>query len=261
MDLNQIMDIPSPPSSPTTDSLQKLDDGPVRIRVVVQPEDVQVKRVGRASCIEPEIKLCIESETEYPIAVTINAYLKVLGKDDKHKFILLRKSDEILLSKTHRREIVPMKLRFLKNIKVQVLKRNLGVARPEASVVFQAVTRLNEVQASTSTTHFAIISDPRYLDEVKKRRASERFDEDEEAVGSSASMESPHHPPSMEMYSLPSASPEDSDDAYVPPTPRRVVSPKRRRTIKVDPYPIEPSSPPRGMCKCLLFLGLDFMWT
>lgn len=175
-------------------------ESPIKIRIVVQPDDVQVKRVGRASCIEPEIKVCLESDPPYPYPVILNAYLKVLGKDNKHKLILLRKSDEITFSKAHRREIVNMKLRFLKTIKVQVLKRNLGVTRPEASIVFEAVTRHNEVLASTTTTHFAIISDPRYLDEVKKRRALERNDDG-------------YHSP-------------DSDDSYEPPMKR---GPKRRR--------------------------------
>jgi len=146
----------------------------IRLRIVVQPDDVQVKRVGRASCIEPEIKVCIESDNSENTIITLNAYLKVLGKDNKHKMILLRKSDEIAVSsRTHRREIIPLKLRFLKTMKVQVLKRNLGVARPEASIVFEAVNTLNQVVAAASTSHFAIISDPRYLDEVKKRRATE----------------------------------------------------------------------------------------
>jgi len=215
----------------TQDEMQRLDEGPLRIRVMVQPEDVQVKRVGRASCIEPEIKLCLESDAPYPIAVTINAYLKVLGKDDKHKFILLRKSDEILLSKAHKREIVPMRLRFLKNIKVQVLKRNLGVARPEASVVFEAVTHHNEIQASTSTTYFAIISDPRYLDEVKKRRACERIDDEDHAD---------HLPDIHGDYPT---TPE-SDEAYVPP--RNVQKdPKRRRTIKSEDDSSSCTTPPQ----------------
>jgi len=145
-----------------------------KIRVLVQPNDVQVKRVGRASCIEPDIKLCVEMDTTYPKTIAVNAYLKVLGKDNKHKLILLRKSDDITFSKTHKREIIGMKLRFLKTIKVQVLKRNLGVSRPEASIVFEAVSKQNEYEGACSTTNFAIISDPRYLDEVKHRRASER---------------------------------------------------------------------------------------
>lgn len=140
----------------------------------MQPNDVQVKRVGRASCIEPDVKLCVELDTPYPRTIAVNAYLKVLGKDNKHKLILLRKSDDITFTKTHKREIIGMKLRFLKTIKVQVLKRNLGVSRPEASIVFEAVSKENEFEATCSTSHFAIISDPRYLDEVKHRRASER---------------------------------------------------------------------------------------
>jgi len=181
------------------------ETGDVRIRIVVQPDDVQVKRVGRASCIEPDIKVCIESDIPYPSTLTINSYLKVLGKDNKHKMILLRKSDEILLTKTHRREIISMKLRLLKTIKVQVLKRNLGVSRPEASIVLEAVNNQNEVVATTSTTHFAIISDPRYLDEVKKRRAIERNEDG---------------------FQTP-----DSDEPYEPPTKK---SPKRRRTARTE---------------------------
>jgi len=147
-----------------------------KLKVLVQPNDVQVKRVGRASCIEPDIKLCVELDTNVPKTIAINAYLKVLGKDNKHKLILLRKSDDITFTKTHKREIIGMKLRFLKTIKVQVLKRNLGVSRPEASIVFEAVSKQNESEGQASTTNFAIISDPRYLDEVKHRRASERND-------------------------------------------------------------------------------------
>jgi len=114
-------------------------------------------------------------DTQTPKTIAVNAYLKVLGKDDKHKLILLRKSDDITFTKTHKREIICMKLRFLKTIKVQVLKRNLGVSRPEASIVFEAVgSKQNEYEGACSTNHFAIISDPRYLDEVKHRRASER---------------------------------------------------------------------------------------
>jgi hypothetical protein len=113
-------------------------------------------------------------DTPYPKTIAVNAYLKVLGKDNKDKLILLRRSDDITFTKTHKREIIGMKLRFLKNIKVQVLKRNLGVSRPEASIVFEAVGRENEFEGACSTSHFAIISDPRYLDEVKHRRASER---------------------------------------------------------------------------------------
>jgi len=52
----------------------------------------------------------------------------------------------------------------------------LYVSRPEASIVFEAVSKENEFEGTCSTTHFAIISDPRYLDEVKHRRASERND-------------------------------------------------------------------------------------
>lgn len=144
-------------------------DSDFRIKVLVQPDAVQVKRVGRASCIEPELKVSLESDATYPQAITLNAYLKVLGKDNKHKLILLRKSDELNMTKSHRREMVNMKLRFLKTIKVQVLKRNLGVARPEASIIFEAVNRHGEVLATMSTNYFAIISDPRYLDDVKKR--------------------------------------------------------------------------------------------
>jgi len=165
------------PPSPTA-SLEVCSNGraeEAKLRVLVQPNDVQVKRVGRASCIEPDIKLCVEMDTQYPRTIAVNAYLKVLGKDNKHKLILLRKSDDITFTKTHKREIICMKLRFLKTIKVQVLKRNLGVSRPEASIVFEAVgSKLNEFEGACSTNHFAIISDPRYLDEVKHRRASER---------------------------------------------------------------------------------------
>jgi hypothetical protein len=139
------------------------------------------------------------------MSVTLNAYLKVLGKDNKHKMILLRKSDEVIMTKVHRREVISMKLRFLKTIKVQVLKRNLGVARPEASVVFEAVNRHGEVLATMSTSHFAIISDPRYLDEVKKRRVGERSD-----------------------------IPESDDDSYQPPTMRKGI--KRRRLTTVGEY-------------------------
>lgn len=148
-----------------------------KLKVLVQPNDVQVKRVGRASCIEPDIKLCVEMDTNVPKTIAVNAYLKVLGKDNKHKLILLRKSDDITFTKTHKREVIGMKLRFLKTIKVQVLKRNLGVSRPEASIVFEAVSKQNESEGHASTTNFAIISDPRYLDEVKHRRASERNDQ------------------------------------------------------------------------------------
>jgi len=161
--------------------------------------------VGRASCIEPELKVCLESDALYPIAVTLNAYLKVLGKDNKHKMILLAKSKEMMMTKVHRREIVNMKLRFLKTIKVQVLKRNLGVARPEASVVFEAVNRHGEVLAAMSTTNFAIISDPRYLVEVKKRRVGER-------AGDTA---------------------DSDEDTYLPPTRRGT---KRRRFSAVGEY-------------------------
>jgi len=98
----------------------------------------------------------------------------VMGKDNKHKMILLRKSDEILMTKVHRRETLSMKLRFLKTIKVQVLKKNMGVARPEASIVFEVVNRHGEILATTSSSHFVIISDPRYLDEVKKREVNKR---------------------------------------------------------------------------------------
>jgi len=115
-------------------------------------------------------------DTNIPKTIAVNAYLKVLGKDNKHKLILLRKSDDITFTKTHKREIIGMKLRFLKTIKVQVLKRNLGVSRPEASIVFEAVSKHNESEGQASTSNFAIISDPRYLDEVKHRRASERND-------------------------------------------------------------------------------------
>jgi hypothetical protein len=148
------------------------------------------------------------------MSVTLNAYLKVLGKDNKHKMILLRKSDEVIMTKVHRREVISMKLRFLKTIKVQVLKRNLGVARPEASVVFEAVNRHGEVLATMSTSHFAIISDPRYLDEVKKRRVGERSD-----------------------------IPESDDDSYQPPTMRKGI--KRRRLTTVGEYegPLNSGSP------------------
>jgi len=94
-----------------------------------------------------------------------------------------------------------MKLRFLKTIKVQVLKRNLGVARPEASVVFEVVNRHGEVLSTVSTSHFAIISDPRYLDEVKKRRVGERTGDTAES---------------------------DDDDLYQPPVRRDI---KRRRLV------------------------------
>jgi hypothetical protein len=180
----------------------------LHLKMLVQPDDVQVKRVGRASCIEPELKVCMESDALYPMSVTLNAYLKVLGKDNKHKMILLRKSDEVMMTKVHRREVISMKLRFLKTIKVQVLKRNLGVARPEASVVFEAVNRHGEVIATMSTSHFAIISDPRYLDEVKKRRVGEKGDHDGVEVS--------------------------DDDAYQPPTMRKVL--KRRRLQPVTEY-------------------------
>lgn len=156
--------------------IHQTQDNDLKIKVLVQPDDVQVKRVGRASCIEPELKVSLETDSLYPQTVVINAYLKVLGKDNKYKMILLRKSDEILMTKVHRRENINMKLRFLKTIKVQVLKRNLGVARPEASVVFEVVNRHGAVLSAQETTHFAIISDPRYLDEVKKRRVGERGD-------------------------------------------------------------------------------------
>jgi hypothetical protein len=113
-------------------------------------------------------------DTSFPKTIAVNAYLKVVGKDNKDKLILLRRSDDITFTKSHKREVIGMKLRFLKNIKVQVLKRNLGVSRPEASIVFEAVSKENEFEGTCSTSHFAIISDPRYLDEVKHRRASER---------------------------------------------------------------------------------------
>jgi hypothetical protein len=181
-----------------------------KLRVLVQPNDVQVKRVGRASCIEPDVKLCVEMDTPYPKTIAVNAYLKVVGKDNKDKLILLRRSDDITFSKTHKREVIGMKLRFLKNIKVQVLKRNLGVSRPEASIVFEAVSKENEFEGTCSTSHFAIISDPRYLDEVKHRRASERNE-------------------------------PLSDDEYQPV--RRI---KRRR---VDKLPEEPISPSFGLTR------------
>lgn len=195
-------------------SSQQHPESDLNIKMLVQPDDVQVKRVGRASCIEPELKVSLESEALYPMSVTLNAYLKVLGKDNKHKMILLRKSDEVMMTKVHRREVISMKLRFLKTIKVQVLKRNLGVARPEASVVFEAVNRHGEVIASVSTSHFAIISDPRYLDEVKKRRVGEKGD-----VADS------------------------DDDSYQPPTMRRGV--KRQRLSPVMEYegPVGADSP------------------
>jgi len=180
----------------------------IKLRIVVQPEDVQVKRVGRASCIEPDIKVCIESDAPFPNAITINAYLKVLGKDNRFKLILLRKSDEMVFTKAHRREVVTMKLRFLKTIKVQVLKRNLGVTRPEASIVFEAVNRHNEVLATVATTHFAIISDPRYLDEVKKRRAQERTDDGYQT-------------------------PDSSDESFELPSKRERGN-KRRRSMRID---------------------------
>lgn len=185
------------------DSPSAIMDGTVKIKVLVQPEDVQVKRVGRASCIEPDVRLCVECDSPFPTTVIINAYLKVLGRDSRHhKMILLRKSEDIVFTKTHRREIITMKLRFLKNIKVQVLKRNLGVSRPEAYVVFEAVNKQNELEGAGASSHFAIISDPRYLDEVKKRRATERTEEG-------------YHSP-------------DSDDPY---EPKRVN--KRRRVTKL----------------------------
>lgn len=172
------MNLPIVPHQPLlTPSAQPYDGGSreeTKLRVLVQPNDVQVKRVGRASCIEPDVKLCVEMDTPYPKTIAVNAYLKVVGKDNKDKLILLRRSDDITFSKTHKREIIGMKLRFLKTIKVQVLKRNLGVSRPEASIVFEAVGKENEFEGACSTSHFAIISDPRYLDEVKHRRASER---------------------------------------------------------------------------------------
>jgi len=173
------MNHPIVPQTPTTALPQasqpmETSNQETKLRVLVHPNDVQVKRVGRASCIEPDVKLCVEMDTQYPKTIAVNAYLKVVGKDNKDKLILLRRSDDITFTKTHKREIIGMKLRFLKNIKVQVLKRNLGVSRPEASVVFEAVSKDNSSEATCSTTHFAIISDPRYLDEVKHRRASER---------------------------------------------------------------------------------------
>jgi hypothetical protein len=177
----------------TTQPNNTPQEADLHLKMLVQPDDVQVKRVGRASCIEPELKVCLESDALYPMAVTLNAYLKVLGKDNKHKLILLRKSDELMMTKVHRREVINMKLRFLKTIKVQVLKRNLGVARPEASIVFEAVNRHGEVIATVSTSHFAIISDPRYLDEVKKRRVGERGDIAE-------SDDDSYHPPTMKKY-------------------------------------------------------------
>jgi hypothetical protein len=160
-------------SSPVTEASNRDE---TKLRVLVQPNDVQVKRVGRASCIEPDVKLCVEMDSPYPKTIAVNAYLKVVGKDNKDKLILLRRSDDITFSKTHKREIIGMKLRFLKTIKVQVLKRNLGVSRPEASIVFEAVGKENEFEGACSTSHFAIISDPRYLDEVKHRRANERHE-------------------------------------------------------------------------------------
>jgi len=170
----------SPPSQQITQ-----EDKDIQLKLLVQPEDVQVKRVGRASCIEPELKLSLESDALYPMTITLNAYLKVLGKDNKYKMILLRKSDDIMLTKVHRREMISMKLRFLKTIKVQVLKRNLCVARPEAYIIFEVVNKYNEVLASVSSTHFVIISDPRYLDEVKKRRGGERDISEEEVEADS----------------------------------------------------------------------------
>jgi len=170
------MNLPIVPHQLFAPSSQQLEGSreETKLRVLVQPNDVQVKRVGRASCIEPDVKLCVEMDTPYPKTIAVNAYLKVVGKDNKDKLILLRRSDDITFTKTHKREIIGMKLRFLKTIKVQVLKRNLGVSRPEASIVFEAVGKENEFEGACSTSHFAIISDPRYLDEVKHRRASER---------------------------------------------------------------------------------------
>jgi len=212
--------------------------------MLIQPDDVQVKRVGRASCIEPELKVSLESDALYPLAVTLNAYLKVLGKDNKHKMILLRKSDEILMTKVHRREMISLKLRFLKTIKVQVLKRNLGVARPEASIVFEAVNRHGEVLSSTSTTHFAIISDPRYLDEVKKRRVGER------AGDVADSDDDSYHPPTMRAIkrrrfaTSEYEGPLSSSDS----TPYHLIDNEHLHAIKEEPYspsssPSSPSSP------------------
>jgi len=143
----------------------------VKMRVMVQPDNVQVKRVGRASIIEPGIKLLLECDSSKTLV--INAYLKVQGSDNRSKNIPLQRSDEITFNTSHRTESIIMKLRFIKTLKVQMLKRNLGVSRPEGCIVFEAVNRdSNEVEAVTCTTDFAIISDPRYLDEVKKKRAS-----------------------------------------------------------------------------------------
>jgi len=145
--------------------------GVVKLHVLVQPDNVQVKRVGRASLIEPGIKLGIECDACK--VLVINAYLRVQGSDNRCKNIPLQKSDEIIFNKSHRAELLPMKLRFLKTLKVQMLKRNLGVSRPEGCIVLEAINRdSNEVEAITCTTDFAIISDPRYLEEVKKKRAS-----------------------------------------------------------------------------------------
>jgi len=190
-------------------------EGDLRIKMLVQPEDVQVKRVGRASCIEPELKVSVETDSPLTQAITLNAYLKVLGKDNKHKMILLRKSDEIVMNKSHRKEISSMKLRFLKTIKVQVLKRNLGVARPEASVIFEAVNRHGVVLSSTETTHFVIISDPRYLDEVKKRSHGH------------AALALPHAVKRERDQELVES---DDEDAYHPPS----RSIKRRRLAQVE---------------------------
>lgn len=178
------------PSSPT-----HARQGDLHIKMLVQPEDVQVKRVGRASCIEPELKVHVELDSSSSQTITLNAYLKVLGKDNKHKMILLRKSDEMVMNKNHRKEIASMKLRFLKTIKVQVLKRNLGVARPEASVLFEAVNRHGDILSSAETTHFVIISDPRYLDEVKRRTGGgKRAAGDQELVDSDEDAYHPHAP-------------------------------------------------------------------
>jgi len=194
-------------------------EGPLRMRVVVQPDEVQVKRVGRASTIEPEIKVCIESDI--PNTIVLNAYLKVLGKDAKHKMILLRKSDEISFSKTHRKEIVSMKLRFLKTMKVQVLKRNLGVSRPEASIVFEAVNRQGMVEATTSTTNFAIISDPRYLEEVKKRRALEHHGEEDVTANGS---DEHHIKRASKRRRVPKLSDMDYGEEYVDYEPHEYIT-------------------------------------
>jgi hypothetical protein len=227
-----------------------------KLRVLVQPNDVQVKRVGRASCIEPDVKLCVEMDTPYPKTIAVNAYLKVVGKDNKDKLILLRRSDDITFTKTHKREIIGMKLRFLKNIKVQVLKRNLGVSRPEASIVFEAVSKENEFEGACSTSHFAIISDPRYLDEVKHRRASERnepLSDDEYHPVKRVKRRRIDKPvklmaeePTSPSFMLPrmedAPSPSFSPSPFLS-TPSPVLSPASPSSCTSSPFSSSPSSP------------------